>query len=687
MKNSTTIVVPIYGDLPSLTQCIGSLVKYVDHDKHSVLLVNDIGPEADVIEVAVKKQIKGRLNFRYERNLENLGFVGTCNRAALELDKTGNDILLLNSDAVLTEGALEEMISVLHLSEKHGAVCPRSSNATIASVPFKFATSREERDPDYAYEVYKGIKTLLPRYTISPVAVGFCILISRQLIDNFGLFDPIYGLGYSEENDFCMRINKYGYSSVLANHAFAYHLESRSFTSEKKKLLVAQNEQKMLKRYPFYTDLVERYLNQYIDPVDWFADTIAGTGKVKILVNLFHLPTSFNGTSRNALSFLSSVKKHINKNKYEVVILAQEDAAVYHNLDSFGYRIVHPNKLNEIFHIGYVPSQVFHLENLLMMNQYCLKIIVSDLDIIGIRSNALLANSFDLRAIAYDSFRFSDRIVAISQATIDDTINYYDGYVLDADKFKVIHQGYPGSTFEAEESAHEERLVPIDALEKGYVLIFGNGYPHKAIKETVKALEGKIDMPIVVFGKHGTSDTHEVYYVQSGSVSDAFIEKLTKGAATIVFPSVYEGFGLPVAEAAHYGKSIIVADTDVSREVARLFKGLKVAFYNDFTELPDLVKKFLKKDKAPKTVKENKVRTIDDYNKEVIDFIEEVLTYPVDASALRERWNYFNQIREYVGSRPTVKGNLRVRATSYLRKKSPDAYNRARDVYRKYIKK
>ncbi len=676
---------PIYGDLPSLTQCIKSLIQYLDTENHKVLLVNDVGPDADAIEDAVLKQIKNKPGFKYERNPANLGFIGTCNRAVFELDETDNDILLLNSDAVLTSGALEEAINVLYLSEKHGAVCPRSSNATIASVPFRYHTPREERDTKYAFKVYEKIKPILPRYTVSPVAVGFCILIRRELINNYGLFDPIYGLGYSEENDFCLRINQYGYSSVIANHAFVYHLESKSFTSEKKKMLVAANEAKMIERYPFYQDLVTRYINQYIDPVDWFADVIAGEGKVKILINLFHLPTAFNGTSRNALSFLATAKQEIDTSKYEVVVTAQKDAIVYHNLHSYGFRVVEPSKLDEIFHIGYVPSQVFHLDNLQLLNKYCLKIVVSDLDIIGIRSNALLANNFDFRSIAYDSFRFSDRVISISKATLDDTVDYYGQHLLNGDNFTIIHQGFPGSTFEAEASSNEDGLVPDSILNSEYLLIFGNSYPHKFIKEAVTALKGNTAHPIVVFGRPGkNSEEDNIYYVQSGSISDAYIERLTKGAAAIVFPSVYEGFGLPIAEAAFYGKPIILADTVVSREIASLFKGLEKKFFTNVGDLPKVVESLLNKPATKKA--QAGIRTMDDYNRDVITCLVEVIKEPVNDTALRNRWMYFNQISEYTSSRPPGRVNMRIRATTYLRTKSPKAYNKARDVYRKYLK-
>ena len=50
MRHPVTIVVPVYGDWPSLSDCIDSLKKNVDTHLHTVLLVNDCGPEANEIE-------------------------------------------------------------------------------------------------------------------------------------------------------------------------------------------------------------------------------------------------------------------------------------------------------------------------------------------------------------------------------------------------------------------------------------------------------------------------------------------------------------------------------------------------------------------------------------------------------------------------------------------------------------
>ena len=254
-----TIVVPVYGDWPSLAQCVDALKKYVDTSRHQVMFVNDCGPEVELLEKKLQKAITGT-PFLYFRNKRNLGFVGTCNRAVTELDKTGNDILLLNSDAKVTKGFLDELLAVLYASNHHGAVTPRSNNATIATVPLPSAIQKGI-EPETSFKLFQKLKTKLPRYTVVPTAHGFCMLIRRPLITKYGLFDEIFGRGYGEEVDFCLRIKQHGYLSVLANHAFVFHLEARSFTNEVKAKLLAKNEKIVWQRYPDYRQSVRDYMD------------------------------------------------------------------------------------------------------------------------------------------------------------------------------------------------------------------------------------------------------------------------------------------------------------------------------------------------------------------------------------------------------------------------------------------
>lgn len=262
IDNSThkvTIIVPVYGDWPSLKDCIESLKQYVNFNNHTVLLVNDCGPDVEQIEKNIKESISGHNGFLYLRNKTNLGFVKTCNRAVNELDKTSNDIMLLNSDTKVTPGFLEEMLKVLYIKKNHGVVSPRSNNATICTFPL-YSIKNKGINKDKSYALFTKYKNKLSKYNEAPTAHGFCILIKRNLIKKYGLFDEIFGKGYGEEVDFCRRISKHGYKSIIANHAYVFHLEAKSFSLDTKLKLVEQSSKIINKRYPEYKKEVHDYI-------------------------------------------------------------------------------------------------------------------------------------------------------------------------------------------------------------------------------------------------------------------------------------------------------------------------------------------------------------------------------------------------------------------------------------------
>lgn len=262
-RGKVTVVVPVYGDWESLHDCVKSLIEFVP-TSHKVMFVNDCGPEVDSIEKKLKELIKGHSNFHYYRNPKNLGFVGTCNRA-VSLDKTKNNILLLNSDTIVTEGFIDTLSAVLDRSQNIASVSPRSNNATVFSVPFP-VDGADYWPPEKSYALYKKFKNEIPEVYEAPTTHGFCMLVRRSVIVEHGLFDPAYGAGYGEENDFCMRTRRAGYTHAIANRAYVFHMGSRSFTDDIRDKKIQENHKILIKRYPEYDTLVKQYIDNVVLP-------------------------------------------------------------------------------------------------------------------------------------------------------------------------------------------------------------------------------------------------------------------------------------------------------------------------------------------------------------------------------------------------------------------------------------
>lgn len=380
-----TVVVPIYGDLESLLECVRSLKSTVDFSRHHVLLVNDVGPDADVIEEAMLREIEGLDGFEYHRNPHNLGFVGTCNRAALELDQSDRDILLLNSDTVATDGFVDAMEAVLYADERHGVVTARSNSATIASIPYRLADPASARTFERTQAVYDTITPFLPASTVVPVAMGFCFLTRRELIRKYGLFAQEFAPGYGEENDYCLRINKAGYLSVMANTALVFHEGSKSFVSVGRNEIRDAHEKLLDSKYPYYRRAV-RYYNYFgVRAAEWFADVIVPRdGRPKAEIELRGLSDALPqaGQRFEALARIRTQLLEPLLERFDVQIVADPDDAVALGVDPSRARIVNatPDPV-EIFDVGVVIADGVHGQRLVEANRRHLRTVgVSVLD-------------------------------------------------------------------------------------------------------------------------------------------------------------------------------------------------------------------------------------------------------------------------------------------------------------------
>lgn len=262
-KPRVSIIVPVYGDWGSLLECINALREYAPLSSE-IVLVNDCGPDAEGMHSNISKVIKNDKRFKLYKNEENMGFVKTCN-LAIKYTRRNDNILLLNSDAEITEGAVEEMVNVLNRADNIASVSPRSNNATVFSIPFNPETG-EVSPPGVSYDIYQKVKEELPDVYETPTTHGFCMLIRRSVIDEIGLFDEAFGMGYGEENDFCMRARKSGYTHAIANKAYVFHEGSKSFSKESRDKRADDNAVVLNERHPEYKELVNQYILHAVIP-------------------------------------------------------------------------------------------------------------------------------------------------------------------------------------------------------------------------------------------------------------------------------------------------------------------------------------------------------------------------------------------------------------------------------------
>jgi GT2 family glycosyltransferase len=249
-------VLPVYGNAELAIECLRSFAPEARGASDRVIVVNDRGPESVQVDTALRRELGTYPDtFRLATNSGNLGLVETLNAALSSVDVENYDVLIVNSDILLVPGAIAEMRRILRDDDTTGIVCPRSDNASIASVPHLAGSSRTAASREFARWA-----TTQPESITVPTAVGFCMVVRGELFRQFGFFDTVFSPGYGEENDFSMRIRRGGWRVALANRAFAFHVGGASFGRDSAAELQLRNEIVFRRRYPRYTFDREMFL-------------------------------------------------------------------------------------------------------------------------------------------------------------------------------------------------------------------------------------------------------------------------------------------------------------------------------------------------------------------------------------------------------------------------------------------
>ena len=173
-----------------------------------------------------------------------------------------------------------------------------------------------------------------------------------------------------------------------------------------------------------------------------------------------------------------------------------------------------------------------------------------------------------------------DRIIAVSQNTKTDLMDYFK---VDGRKIRVVYSGvtdrYRQELSEAEISTWLEEFD----IERPYLLFVGNPKPHKNLDNVVKAYARSLEIfdyeaDLVCVGDREGMEFKVRQRADQlglgnrirlvGHVPEEALPALYQGATLFVFPTLYEGFGLPVVEAMASGVPVITSKTSALREIA-----------------------------------------------------------------------------------------------------------------------
>ncbi len=282
----TSVILVTHNQLEYTKLCVQSIHRHTSEPYE--LIVVDNGSTDGTVEWAKRLGLRvegrgqeesGPVRVTVAVNAVNRGFPAAANQGIRAA--SGQQILLLNNDTIVSYGWLTRMLRALYSGgwEKGDGFNlperPEGCFAQIEPVPFfpngmvgpvsnfvsgaqqievtyerrelrvmgqgpeeEGKVSRIEGRPGGAVEcdlamldefAAKWSEANNGQIVETNRLVGFCLLIRREVIDRIGLFDERFGIGNFEDDDFCLRARQAGFRLVIARDSFVHHFGGRTF--------------------------------------------------------------------------------------------------------------------------------------------------------------------------------------------------------------------------------------------------------------------------------------------------------------------------------------------------------------------------------------------------------------------------------------------------------------------------
>jgi len=206
------------------------------------------------------------------RNSANLGFAAACNLGLKQA--TASNILILNPDCQVSDGAIERLITVLRAADRIGMVGPQLLNPDGSE-----QAGGRRRLPTPSLVLVRAAATLglgrflpahLPDFLLhqdplpsGPIEVeaisGACMMARREMITDVGPLDEQYFL-HAEDLDWCMRAHRAGWTILFVPDAKVVH--QKGISSQGQPVTVEYYKHKGMVR--FYGKLLDEARSRWM---------------------------------------------------------------------------------------------------------------------------------------------------------------------------------------------------------------------------------------------------------------------------------------------------------------------------------------------------------------------------------------------------------------------------------------
>ena len=231
-----SIVIPTI-NTPRLTKVCLESVKQNTSVPHEIIVVNN----------STAKPIVSALNqfkiISVIQNKKNLGFAKAANQGVAKA--RGMYVCFLNSDTLVPPLWMERLLWALK-QPGVGAVVPTANHYGYSHAwpPKYLPTSQATVDL-----TDKALQQWHPNTVENMLRIqGFCLVLSRQVMNKIGLFDEQFFFGL-EDDDYSLRLRLEGYHLLRLKSVFIYHLSGGSTRKHRRPRIEQNREKKFMQKW------------------------------------------------------------------------------------------------------------------------------------------------------------------------------------------------------------------------------------------------------------------------------------------------------------------------------------------------------------------------------------------------------------------------------------------------------
>jgi glycosyltransferase involved in cell wall biosynthesis len=546
------VIVPVGRDRPLEYPCLEAVLERSGPFLNRLIVVHDHGAESE-FACELERFASRDDRVRILANAHPLGFAGSCNHG---LGLREGDAVLLAPDCIVTHDWLSELAAVAHSEERTACVSPLANVGGLCSVP---ELNRFQAPDALAEDDVRDACAGLPRWTVVPLLPASCVYLRGSVIEAVGSLDAGLSTASFAFDHWVERAQALGFIAKRANHVYVRGSSPDPVATAEQAGRAAPEEGHVRHQFERFSRSLDGHLAAH-------AVGMHSTGRIRVAYDIRHLPYEQVGTRTYAVCLAQALAR---RPDVDLTLLVREPSQAR----GLTGRVVTHEQCGDDVAVIHRPAQIFSPREFKLLFGSSAHLVVTYQDLIGYRIPLVFptdAEADGYRATSSLTMPAAQRIIALSENAANEITSEFG---IPRDEIEVVPLGVDAGWF----ARREEDDVAIQwglGLPPHYFLSLATDFPHKNLPSLLNAYailrswwKGS-EPPGLVLAGHATSSRAGLYGRMGsrpmgqglsflGAVSREELRVLYQNALALVYPSLYEGFGLPPLEAMAAGTPVI----------------------------------------------------------------------------------------------------------------------------------